>query len=316
MKLHKMINLIRNENLKLSRRISTWLMFGVLILLVLAGALIIKANVTSASNKNWRSDLTKSNIYLEKQIKEGRFGQVDSMKREVEINNYRLAHNIPPINLNSLWGFVENLAGLISLIALFAIVMGGGMVANEFSSGTIKLLLIRPSKRWKILLSKYITVLSYILFMLVTLFAASFIIGGLFFSFNGATEPFIKNSGGVITQVNMIAHIASVYGYECVSLIMMVTLAFMISTVFRSSSLAIGIGVFLMFIGTILVRLLSQFDWSKYILFANTNLRQYTDGNPPVKGMTLSFSIIVLIAYFIIFTLISFVGFTKRDVAA
>ena len=316
MKLLKMFNLVRNENLKLSRRISTWLMFGVLILIVLAAALIIKANVGHESSKNWKADLTQTNVYLEKEIKSQRFGQVGSMKRELQTNKYRLEHNLPPSKPNSLWGFIEGAANVISVIALFAIVMGGGMVANEFSSGTIKLLLIRPSKRWKILLSKYITVITYILFMLLGLFIASFLIGGLFFSFNGATEPFLKNSNGIITQVNMIAHIIGVYGYECVSLIMMVTLAFMISTVFRSSSLAIGIGVFLMFSGNILVLVLNRFDWSKYILFANTNLRQYIDGAPPVKGMTLSFSVTVLIVYFIVFNLISFIGFNKRDVAA
>lgn len=316
MKLLKMINLVRNENLKLSRRISTWIMFGVLILIVLAAALIIKSDIGHQSSKNWRDELTQTNAMLEKQIASGGFGQMDAMKREVETNNYRLAHNLPPTKSNSLWGFVEGAAGVITLIALFAIVLGGGIVANEFSSGTVKLLLIRPSKRWKILLSKYITVLAYILMMLLTLFITSFVLGGLFFSFKGASEPYLRNSSGVITQVNMISHILGVYGYECVSLIMMVTLAFMISTVFRSSSLAIGIGVFLLLIGNVLTMFLSRFDWSKFILFANTNLRQYTDGTPPVKGMTLSFSIIVLIVYFIIFNLVSFIGFNKRDVAA
>ena len=87
----------------------------------------------------------------------------------------------------------RNASGVISLIALFAIVMGGGIVANEFSEGTIKLLLIRPSKRWKILLSKYISVIGYTLLMLLVLLVVSFLLGGILFSFKGAGTPFLTN---------------------------------------------------------------------------------------------------------------------------
>lgn len=65
-----------------------------------------------------------------------------------------------------------------------------------------------------------------------------------------------------------------------------------------------------------MVQVLSRFSWSKYILFANTNLKQYISGVPLVKGMTMSFSIIVLIVYFIIFNVTSLLVFNKRDVAA
>jgi ABC-2 type transport system permease protein len=152
--------------------------------------------------------------------------------------------------------------------------------------------------------------------MLIILFAVSFIAGGLFFGFKGVSVPYLSYSNGAVKEVNMVGHILSVYGYNCVNLIMMGTFAFMISTVFRNSSIAIGLSIFLMFTGTTLVQLLSKYSWVKYILFANTNLRMYTDGVPTVKGMTLEFSIVVLIAYFLVFNLISWFGFSKRDVAA
>ncbi len=62
--------------------------------------------------------------------------------------------------------------------------------------------------------------------------------------------------------------------------------------------------------------MLSRFNWSKYILFANTDLTQYSTGKPLVEGMTIEFSIIVLIVYFVIFNVISYIGFTKRDIVA
>lgn len=312
-----MINLVRNENMKLFHSISTWIMMGILVLIIVIVGLISRFTGTQAPGTDWKAEVTTQNESLKESSKQS--GMVmDGDIKLIETNEYRLQNDIEPIRSNSLWGFVEGLAtNMIVLIALFAIIMGGKIVANEFSEGTIKLLLIRPSKRWKILLSKYITILGQTLLMLFVLFIVSFLLGGLLFSFKGATTPFLANSGGKITEINMVVHIVQLYGLQCVNLVMMVTLAFMISTVFRNSGMAIGIGVFLLtIVQPITVFLSMKFDWAKYILFANTDLNQYITGQPLVEGMTMTFSIIVLLVYFIIFNTISYLGFTKRDIVA
>lgn len=97
---------------------------------------------------------------------------------------------------------------------------------------------------------------------------------------------------------------------------MMVTFVFMISSIFRNSALAIGLAIFLMFAGNQIVLFFMERDWAKYILFTNTDLRQYVNGNIPlIEGMTLGFSITVLIVYYVIFAVLSWIFFTKRDVA-
>ncbi|MBK5242847.1 MAG: ABC transporter permease [Clostridium sp.] len=315
----KMINLIRNENMKLSHSISTWIMMGILILIIVAVGLISRFTGTQASTTDWKAEVTTQNESLKKSLNQP--GSVtiveDSTKKLIKTNEYRLENNIEPVKANSLWGFVETSSAIISLISLFAIILGGKIVANEFSEGTIKLLLIRPSKRWKILLSKYITIMGQTILMLLVLFIVSFVLGGILFSFKGAATPYIANSGGKITEINMVAHIVQIYGLQCVNLVMMVTLAFMISSVFRNSAMAIGIGVFLLTIVQPIIFFLSlKFDWVKFILFANTDLNQYINGEPLIEGMTMTFSIIVLVVYFIIFNTISYLGFTKRDIVA
>ena len=319
MKLNKMINLIRNENMKLSHSISTWIMMGILVLIIVIVGLVSRFGGNETPKSDWKADIKIQNQSIKESLARPEIPKMvkDNLKNDLQTNEYRLEHNIQPIQGNSLWGFVEDVGtGLISLIALFAIVMGGGIVANEFSGGTIKLLLIRPSKRWKILISKYISVIGYILLMLLLLFVVSFLLGGALFSFKGAGTPFLTNFNGKITEVNMIVHILQLYGLKCIGLLMMVTLAFMISTVFRNSAMAIGIGVFLLTVGNGITMLLSRYTWSKYILFANTDLNQYINGEPLVKGMTMTFSITVLIVYFVIFNVISYFGFTRRDIVA
>lgn len=314
-----MINLIRNENMKLFHSISTWIMMGILILIIVAVGLISRFTGTQAPTTDWKADVAMTNKSMQESLEQPGMPKIaiDTFKKEIQNNEYRLENNIEPVKANSLWGFVETSSAIISLISLFAIIMGGKIVANEFSEGTIKLLLIRPSKRWKILLSKYITIIGQTIRMLLVLFIVSFVLGGILFSFKGAATPYISNSGGKITEINMIAHIIQIYGLQCVNLIMMVTLAFMISSVFRNSAMAIGIGVFLLTIVQPIILVLSQkFDWVKFILFANTDLNQYINGEPLIEGMTMTFSIIVLLVYFIIFNVISYLGFTKRDIVA
>ena len=58
-----------------------------------------------------------------------------------------------------------------------------------------------------------------------------------------------------------------------------------------------------------------KFDWAKYVLFANTDLMQYFEGIPMVEGMTLTFSVIMIVIYFILFQSLAYVVFKKRDVA-
>jgi len=61
---------------------------------------------------------------------------------------------------------------------------------------------------------------------------------------------------------------------------------------------------------------LTSFSWAKYFLFENTDLTVYLNGTPKIAGMTLSFSITVLIVHYIIFMAASWLVFTRRDVAS
>ncbi|HBP63846.1 MAG TPA: hypothetical protein DD730_06160 [Desulfosporosinus sp.] len=237
------------------------------------------------------------------------------MEKDIKTNNYRIEHNLPPTEGRTLWGSVTQTTGLISLVSLLSIIISAGIVAGEFITGTIKLLIIRPLNRWKVLLSKYVTVLLFAFGGLLILFSASFLVGGLFYGFSGANQPYLSYINGNVTEVNMVRHIFTTYVYACVDLLMMVTFAFMVSTVFRNNALAVGTSIFLLFTGNVLVSLLSKYNWVKYVLFANTDLTQYAKGEPIVKGMTLTFSFIVLIVYFMIFIAISWIFFSRRAIS-
>jgi ABC-2 type transport system permease protein len=310
--------LIHNENVKIYKRAGTWVMIGILVVVVALVGIFTKFVLDPGNSTGWKAELAAENAQLTESVQSAPMleAQKRMMKERIALNEYRIEQNIAPVERDSLWGYMVDTATFTGIAALFTIVIAAGMVASEFSWGTVKLLLIRPVSRTKILLAKYASTLLFALLMLILLFSASFLFGILFFGFSGAETPYLSYSNGRVVEQNMVTHIIQLFGFRSIDLVMMVTLAFMISTVFRSSSLAIGISLFLMFTGPQLVQLLSQYDWVKYILFANTDLLQYTTGTPLVEGMTMAFSVVMLIIYFGLFAFLSLFIFNRRDVAA
>ncbi|QGQ98517.1 ABC transporter permease [Paenibacillus psychroresistens] len=220
---------------------------------------------------------------------------------------------------HTLWGGVLFMSNL-TIAALFAtIIIAADSVAGEFSGGTIKLLLIRPATRTKILLSKYLSVFGFLLFLFVILFVTSFIVSGLMYGFGSTTELYsYMGKGNVTHHISLASQTFRSYGFSCILIVIIISLCFMVSSVFRSSAIAITISIVLFFAGAIIGGIISQFKWAKYYLFSNVDLQIYlTDQIPiPGSGMTLTFSIIVLLVYFIIFNGLSWFVFKKRDVAS
>jgi ABC-2 type transport system permease protein len=216
----------------------------------------------------------------------------------------------------SMWdvAFMES-SILFLLVTIFTVVIAAGGVAEEFTSGTIKLLLIRPWSRSKILLSKYISILLFAIMLAILLFASTLLVNWICFGINASPDlspTFVGEEGS-----NPFTYMLKYYGLTLISLVVTVTLAFMLSTVFRSSGLAIGMALFLLlgvnsFIGLIAML---KYKWIDYLLFVHLNLTQYLDGNPMREGMTLGYSLSVLAVYYVIFIALTWYIFKKRDVA-
>jgi ABC-2 type transport system permease protein len=315
-----MLNLIKNEWIKIFKRVGTWVMLGLLILIVgVVGAFTKYEDSKVKETDNWKQELT-AQVESDKQVlsENGMDKYSKGMfEKNIAINEYRIKNDIEPNKKETVWTFVETNGFAVTLVGLFAIIVAAGIVAGEFSWGTIKLLLIRPISRTKILLSKYITVILYGVTMLVILFAVSSLLGLILFGGSGQSVHLAYIDGDVVEQ-NIVWYLIKTYLLLSIDVTMMATMAFMISSVFRSSSLAIGISLFLLFAGGNATAILAmKFDWAKYSLFANTDLTQYTGfSQPMVEGMTMGFSITMLLIYFAIFQFLAFFVFKKRDVAA
>lgn len=196
------------------------------------------------------------------------------------------------------------------LNTIFCVVIAAESVAGEFTWGTIKLLLIRPWSRSKVLASKYLTVVGFSIVSTLLIIAMAMLTSYILFSHDAP-----GGSGSPATNALML------WGYLYVDLFITLAIAFMVSSVFRSGALAIGLSLFIMFSQSIFSLIFNpvRYEWAKYVLFNNMDLSKYmTSGadfalmGGPSAGMTLGFSIAVLAVYYVIFMVISWVVFSKE----
>lgn len=231
-----------------------------------------------------------------------------------KVLEYRLAESIEPLENPSRESMMMDTSGFTAIVLLFTVIVAAGIVASEFSQGTIKMLLSRPVKRWKILTSKFLT---------VNLFSALLIIVGYLLTISFAFLFFQTGDGQLLSWNGQEVVEASVIGKSLYMLVLSFgsvfvtsTFAFMIGVVFRSSSMAIGLSLFIYFTGTSIVMLLERFAFTKYLVFAHMELTQYETGYKIIEDITLPFSLAVLSVYIVVFLVTSYWTFIKRDVKA
>nr|WP_150960308.1 ABC transporter permease [Aneurinibacillus sp. XH2] len=303
--------LIQNENMKIYKRIRTWIFIGLLVGVAIAVSFLPSAD----KNDEWWKQLNEANSSLTTMLEDPSLSDFDKqrLRNEIAINEYRLNYNLPPDD-STLWGTVRDYTLFISFITLFTVIIASDSVAREYSWGTMKLLLIRPVSRSRILLAKYLSVLMFAVFLLILLFVVSVLAGGFKFGIHKALSPYLYVVNGEVKEGSILLHLLQIYGLKSVHLLMIVTFAFTISTLFKNGTLAVACAIVLMFTGNALVLFFSGYSWVKYLLFTHTNLLPYLEGSAPMEGLTPGFSILMLALYYLLFIALSWIVFSRRDV--
>lgn len=313
-----MLKLIQNEWMKLWSKKATWIMTGLLVVAIL-GMLGLTKWIDTMSNydePDWKTSVQGELTITKEQL--GTTTLVDSERERLEdkekVLEYRLANSIEPLTGNSRESMIMNSGGIGSIAVLLTVIVAAGIVASEFTQGTIKMLLSRPAKRWKILTSKYVTVILFGILLMLIGFIVS-ILGAYLFFQSGQGQELVWN-GKEVLEVSVWGKGLYILLLSFGNVFVTATFAFMIGSVFRSSSLAIGLSLFIYFMGSTLVMLLAKYEVVKYIVFTHMDLTIYETDFRIVEGITMSFSLAVLAVYIVIFLIISYTTFIKRDITA
>ncbi|MBT2638239.1 MULTISPECIES: ABC transporter permease subunit [unclassified Bacillus (in: firmicutes)] len=313
-----MIPLIQNELMKIFGKMASWIYMIIIVLAVLIAG-IIYMKFSADPNPNWRQDTQTEITMLENQMASASNDEKKMIQNQIEQTQQFLDQDINP-NEKTNWHFMNDVVvGVSSLVTLFVVVVGSANVAAEFSDGTIKQLLIRPHQRWRILLSKYIAVIIYALLLVLTLIVSGYIIGLILF---GSGDYNMK-----IFEITLEGRKVAIVGtqfmlkmlYFIPSLLIIMTIAFMLSTLFKSQALAVGIGIFVLFfsstIGGIILMLADKYTWAKFLIFPHLDLTVYALQDRILEDITMPVSLAILAVYYAIFMMLTFFFFQKRDIS-
>lgn len=246
----------------------------------------------------------------------------DSLK-EANINKYYIENNIRNIKDYDNRYILVNLLNEYELfILIFIIMISGSIVSDEFNKGTIKLLLIRPYSRLKILLAKFLTCLCMFILFIVFIFISQLLVGGIIQGFGSLNVPAVIYNYNThnIETMSIIKYLIINICAKSPMFLLLITLAFTISTLFTNSALAIALPLLGYMVSSIINQLiahalLKDIKAPLYFVTPNWDLTSYLFGGlPSFEPINLRFSILVCLSYFLIMIFISCYVFKKRNI--
>lgn len=265
----------------------------------------------------------KNVINMENSTQELEYKEKQEKNKSIEkreISRYILENNVDINKSNDVRGILKDIFDEYGLFIIVMIVMiAGTIVSEEFNKGTIKLLLVKPYDRRKILLAKFITVLIMIVFSIVAVVLMELIVGGIIFGVDSLSVPVLQYN--FVTQslesMNIFAYLGIEILTQLPKLVLLATLAFACSTLFTNSAVAIAIPLLGYMSADMINMLVLQYkvEFMKFFVSLNWDFKAYLFGNlPNMEGLTLGFSMVICALYFVVMLIPTFVVFQKKNI--
>ncbi|MWV42061.1 ABC transporter permease subunit [Paenibacillus sp. HJL G12] len=324
-----LLPLIKNETIKIIKKKRFYVILLILLVLV---PIFTYAQMRSAERTrekfhgDWRLEVQQQITDNENSLGSDRVPDEWKKFRKIFVQQlqYYLDHDVNPNEPNGVTFTREFMSNSITLfIPLLIMAIASDIVSGERTTGTIKMLLTRPVKRWKVLLSKLVTLFMFTSLIVVSAFVITYVISGAVFGYKGFNLPVF--TGFQITGSDV--DLAAVHGVPQWKYLLMqgglvwfvsltvASLAFMVSVLVRSTAASIVVMMAALIAGTILTNMASAWNSAKYLFMVNLELTDYLSGTPaPIEGMNLTFSLAVLSIWALAGLIISFLVFTKRDI--
>lgn len=323
------LSLVYNECEKIYRKkrlaVILLILATLIPIFVYAQAVDYKAVMKRLGTNDWKVLLQQQIIDTQNRLNSSRMPNEYKkvLKVRMQQQQYYLEHNINPNEPGAptfTRVFIEQSMGLF--LPLLIMIIAIDIVSGERSDGTIKVLLTRPIRRWKILLSKYVTILLYSAVILFFVALLSYLISGIAFGYSGWGVPIL--TGFEIQNDNLITdHVYLLplwrYIWMAISLawfvvIVIGTICFMISVLIRNTPAGMGTMLAALITGGILTGFSTTWEGAKYIFSVNLSLTNYLSGQvPALSGLNLGFSLAVLTMWALVAIVISFIVFTRQD---
>ena len=287
---------------------------------------------------NWKEALISDIRQLQRSVRTGidyRSTKVLTVENKQEYQNeikmdiYRIENNIVPAEYESAnyRTTFEILAVMVvtAMIAIFAIIVAGGEISSEVSTGTIKFWALTPNKRWKIMTAKILSVLFYIIVITLIMAILTIACGNIFFDTDGNEYLYVRN--GNVERLGNTLFILGYYFAKIIPIIIFALFALMLSTITRNTAVAVSLSIALYMGNGVVMEIINMFikkDWIKFVPFNNLNIvdKIFPNFQNPMAmfgtsfatSTSLTFSLGVLAVCTILILVTMYDSFNKRDI--
>lgn len=238
---------------------------------------------------------------------------------DMNINKYILDNKINAKKINDTRGILINLFNEYEIILVILIVMTSSVIiSSEFNKGTIKQLLLVPHKRGRILFSKYITCLLMFLFNVIILILMQVLVGSILFKSTLSIPVIIYNfNSNMVETYNLFYYLLIQLLAKIPMFIIIITFVFFISIITLNSVVTtiLGLGLYL------ITPMVNELIINSKLLFLNLTIFPHLDFTQYLFGMisrniygSINTSIIVVILYFVILLVSTYMIFNKKDI--
>ena len=260
-------------------------------------------------NNNYNDEYSKSLSYQQFKERQAKSIYIIENKQDIQ-NTYTSRYRIASI---------FNLENQQIYIILLIILVTAVIVSDEYSKGTIKQLLIRPYTRTQVLLSKFIVSVMMIFLLAISVVLMTAVSNLIIYGIDTLNIPMIVYNFHIeeILSMNMFEYLCVQFIAKLPMFLSICIIAFTCSTIFGSSVIAAIVPVFIYFIGILGINNINEKTIlsMRYFLPTNWDLSGYLFGRlSEFKVMSMNFSVIVCLIYFVIMLILTFIFFKKGDI--
>ncbi len=256
------------------------------------------------------------------------------IENDIAVMTYKLENDITGTSDYSSGYFMAQTAmsGMTGLgqflVIILILILAGGTVSQEISSGSIKSLIISPTKRYKIFFAKLVSLIFVGVVSTLLIYIIAIPVHGLYFGFS-QMAPYVYAVRGVASELNFYLYSLASGFVDYLDIAVYMMLALMLSVITRNTAVSVGVSVAIYFGGNIVNSFISIFasgEWMKFIPFNNMALssRVFPQSGTDMGfgGMfggslrlpSVTFSLIYLAVLFICLGYIALDSFNRRDI--
>lgn len=207
-----------------------------------------------------------------------------------------------------------------TIVALFGVLLGGWLIASEYQQGTIRLLMIRPKTRSKILLAKFTAAL--VVWLVVDLAGSflNFTANGICFGFADYAYPNYTVDG----EIGFIAYYIPRLLACILPILFTFTAAFMLSVLIKNIAVSIAVPI-VFYVGSVIVMSIFAYrgdmNWIAWTPIPFMQMASFFSRYSSIQyiiqrgvNLSLPYGIILLLMLSVVFTSVSVWVFKKRDI--